>query len=44
MLWWNLSTPARLAGGIWLIAGIAYGAWKTRGFRAGLIDFEPAEE
>src|SRR6202049_4613378 len=29
ILWWNLSTQARILGAIWMIVGIAYGAWKT---------------
>lgn len=40
LLWWNLSWPAKIAGSVWLAAGIGYGAWKTRGFRRGLITFE----
>jgi amino acid transporter len=45
LLWLNLSTPAKVAGSIWMIAGIAFGAWKTRGFRGELINFDiPAEE
>ncbi len=44
-LWWNLSHYAWVVGGIWMIAGIAYGAWKTRGFRSELVNFDlPAEE
>ncbi len=44
-LWKNLSWKAWLVGGIWMIAGIAFGAIKTRGFRGNLIDFElPPEE
>jgi putrescine importer len=44
-LWKNLSWKAWLVGGIWMIAGITFGAIKTRGFRGNLIDFElPAEE
>jgi putrescine importer len=44
-LWWNLSTKARIVGAIWMAVGIAFGAWKTRGFRGELVDFElPAEE
>jgi amino acid transporter len=44
LLWLNLSTPAMIAGAIWMAAGIAFGAWKTRGFRSDLVDFElPAE-
>ncbi len=45
VLWWNLSTKARIVGAIWMAVGIAFGAWKTRGFRGNLIDFElPPEE
>jgi len=45
LLWWNLSTKARIFGALWMIVGIAFGAWKTRGFRSGLVDFElPPEE
>jgi len=40
LLWLNLSRTAQIAGGIWMAAGIAYGAWKTRGFRGELVDFE----
>jgi amino acid transporter len=32
-IWLSLRTPARLAGGLWLLAGIAHCACKTRGFR-----------
>jgi len=45
LLWLNLSRPAQIAGSIWMIVGIAFGVWKTRGFRGALIDFElPPEE
>jgi putrescine importer len=45
LLWLNLSTPAKIAGSIWMAAGIAFGAWKTRGFRGDLVNFDlPAEE
>jgi len=45
VLWLNLSNPAKIAGAIWMAVGIAFGAWKTRGFRGNLIDFElPPEE
>src|SRR5438874_4617636 len=45
VLWWNLSTKARIVGALWMAVGIAVGAWKTRGFRGNLIDFElPPEE
>ena len=45
LLWLNLSRPAKIAGTIWMAVGIAFGAWKTRGFRGDLVDFElPPEE
>ena len=45
VIWWNLSTPAKIAGSIWLGVGIAYGAWRTRFFRNNVMQFEvPAEE
>jgi putrescine importer len=45
ILWWNLSTKALLVGGIWMVAGIAYGALKTKGFQADLVKFDiPADE
>jgi amino acid transporter len=45
LLWLNLSRPAKIAGVLWMVVGIAFGAWKTRGFRGNLIDFElPPEE
>lgn len=43
-LWLGLSRPAKIAGVIWMAAGIAFGAWKTHGFRRSLIDFNlPAD-
>ncbi len=45
LLWWNLSTKARIFGAVWMAVGVVVGAWKTRGFRGNLIDFElPPEE
>jgi len=42
-LWWNLSKPALILGAIWMLAGIAFGAWKTRLFREQLSFEVPAE-
>jgi putrescine importer len=42
-LWWSLSVPAKILGSIWMAAGIAFGAWKTRGFREPLSFEVPAE-
>jgi amino acid transporter len=45
LLWLNLSRTAQIAGSAWMAAGIAFGAWKTRGFRGELVDFDiPAED
>jgi len=45
LLWVSLSTPAKIAGTIWMAVGIGFGAWKTRGFRGDLVNFDiPAEE
>jgi amino acid transporter len=45
ILWLNLSWPAKVAGAIWMGVGIAFGAWKTRGFRGDLVNFDlPPEE
>ncbi len=44
-LWLSLSTMALIFGAIWMAVGIAFGAWKTQGFRGNLVDFElPPEE
>jgi amino acid transporter len=34
--WWSLRTPAKVAGSLWLATGLAYGAWKTKGFSQAL--------
>ena len=34
LLWLNLSRPAKIAGTIWMLLGIAYGTYRTRGFRS----------
>jgi len=39
-IWLNLSRPAKIAGALWIAAGIVYGAIRTRGFRADLVRFE----
>jgi hypothetical protein len=32
-IWASLRVQLLIAGGIWMLAGIIYGAYKTRGFR-----------
>jgi putrescine importer len=39
-IWLNLRWQAKLVGGLWLGAGLLYGAIKTRGFRKSLVSFE----
>ena len=39
-LWLSLRWPAKLAGGVWLGAGVLYGAIKTRGFRTNMLSFD----
>ena len=44
-LWKNLSWKAWIVGSIWMAVGIAFGAWKTRGFRGDLVNFDlPPED
>ncbi len=43
-IWWNLSHAAKVVGSIWMLAGVAYGAWKTRGFQADLVNFDVPSE
>jgi putrescine importer len=42
-LWLGLSTKAQIVGAIWMIVGIAFGIWKTKGFREQLSFEAPAE-
>jgi putrescine importer len=42
-LWLSLSRPAQIVGSIWMLLGIAFGVWKTRGFREPLSFEVPAE-
>jgi amino acid transporter len=43
LIWWSLSPPAKIAGTIWVAIGIAYGAWKTSGFRKQMSFEAPPE-
>ncbi|MHB8487347.1 MAG: APC family permease [Candidatus Acidiferrales bacterium] len=44
-IWLHLGWQAKLAGGIWMAAGIAYGAIKTKGFQRKLVQFDfPIDE
>ena len=43
-LWWSLSQRAKVLGSIWMGLGVAYGVWKTRGFRTAMNFELPPEE
>jgi len=43
-IWIHLSKLAMVVGSIWMIAGIAYGAWKTRGFQSSLVNFDVPQD
>jgi len=43
-IWLNLRWQAKVAGAAWMVFGIVYGAWKTRGFRADLVRFDVPNE
>jgi putrescine importer len=43
-MWWSLRWQSKLAGLAWLAVGIAYGAYKTKGFRRDLVKFEAPPE
>jgi amino acid transporter len=38
LLWLSLSRTAQIAGGTWTLVGIAYGMYKTKGFRMGRLE------
>ena len=40
LLWWNLNAYAKVAGTIWMVAGLAYGALRTGWFRRELVNFD----
>lgn len=39
-IWLNLGWHAKVAGAVWMAIGIAYGAVRTKGFRAELVRFD----
>lgn len=43
-MWICLQRPAQIAGGVWLVAGLAYGAYMTKGFRENLVKFDVPDE
>ena len=43
-IWINLGIHAKIAGGIWILAGMVVGFIKTKGFRKTIFTFEAREE
>jgi putrescine importer len=43
-IWWNLSPPAKIWGTVWVVVGIIYGAWRTKGFRNDVMKFDVPSE
>src|ERR1700756_1085292 len=43
-IWIHLSRPALVLGAVWMVAGITYGAIRTRGFRSELVNFDVPPE
>jgi putrescine importer len=44
-IWSQLSRPALRLGAVWMVIGIAYGAIRTKGFQAKLVNFDiPVDE
>ena len=43
-IWLNLSKTALILGAVWMAVGILYGAVKTNGFRADLVNFDIPNE
>lgn len=44
LLWLNLSNAAKIVGASWMVVGVIVGAVRTRGFRQGVLRFEPTPE
>jgi amino acid transporter len=44
LLWMHLSTSAKILGAVWMAAGVAFGAVRTRGFRRSLVNFDTPPE
>jgi putrescine importer len=44
VLWWNLTSRAKAFGLAWMFLGIAYGAWRSGGFRRSVAEFDVAAE
>jgi putrescine importer len=43
-IWVHLSRPAIILGSVWMVAGVIYGAIRTRGFASNLVSFDVPPE
>jgi amino acid transporter len=43
-IWIHLNRIALILGTVWMLLGILYGVWRTRGFRGALISFDIPED
>jgi amino acid transporter len=43
-IWLNLSTASKVVGAIWVLAGMLYGAYRTKGFKSELVKFDVPDE
>jgi putrescine importer len=43
-IWLHLGSAAKIAGSLWIAAGLIYGAIRTRGFKQDLVRFETSSE
>jgi putrescine importer len=44
LLWLSLDRLAKIVGIVWMLLGLALGAWRTRGFKSDILTFEPVPE
>jgi hypothetical protein len=39
-IWLNLSPAAKVVGTVWVLVGMLYGAYRTKGFKSELVKFD----
>lgn len=42
-IWWNLANHAKLIGSSWLVFGLSYAVWRTKGFSKPMVFEAPGE-
>ena len=43
-IWIHLNRIALILGTVWMLLGVLYGVWRTRGFRSELVTFDIPED